>query len=226
MCRVLIATQRALKNYDRKHGIINLLDHLEMECGGHGNVAILAKGKKVVEFIKGLDVTIADVDRLFAKNTYDYALFHTRIASVSSRSNDNCHPYVFNNSALAMNGTEYGLSHAGKAVDKTDSELIFDMVKDKPLNYTSKLLSAFSSVFVGFVDGKPYAFKNGGELQEYTSITENDFLFASSFPHDVKNVDRLFYGFSYINGQRSTTKPSAKPILPKFPPQIIPTLVD
>jgi len=202
----MIASQLAVTDYERRYGILNLLAHLERECGGHGNGLVFCRDRKLFGLKKGLDLSVETIYDDIMSYNFDYVLFHTRIASVSSRLDENCHPFAHENSALAMNGTEHGLANAASAVNRTDSELIFDLVKDKNINYTSKILTSFDSAFVGFCEGKPYAFKNYGALCEYLI---EDFFFASSFPEGV-SCKELGYKFSFKNFKRNCYTSSDK----------------
>jgi len=102
--------------------------------------------------------------------------------------------------ALAMNGTEDGFSALGNALGKTDTELIFDLIKGRKMKSNLKALAKLSSVFVGYANGLPFAFKNYGQLCEYK--IKNGFFFSSSFPIDVKS-SKLYSNFWYIDGKRS-----------------------
>ena len=59
MCRVLIATKRAVKEYNSRHGLKNLLKHLEQELGGHGNgLALFDENGKMTYMQKGVKYNI------------------------------------------------------------------------------------------------------------------------------------------------------------------------
>lgn len=205
MCRLFIANQKALKLYEEKgHGLGKLLAHLEKECGGHGNGVTLIREGQVVEYVKGVQVTTDEIERVLFKHCYDYAIFHTRIASVGSVDNERCHPFIWGDDVLAMNGTVHGLSRTAQATGVTDTEIAFDLVKGRPFSYVMKVLQSLDAVFVGVAEGgKPYAIKNGGALKEWISGDSTGFMFASSFPPSTPNVSTLPYDFIFTDGKRS-----------------------
>ncbi len=42
----------------------------------------LLKNKQVIKFEKGVNLDVRDIARILRKTNYDWALFHTRLASV------------------------------------------------------------------------------------------------------------------------------------------------
>ena len=66
----------------------------------------LLKNKKIIKIEKGVKLDVRDIAQILRKTDYDWALFHTRLASIGTISDENCHPFVRNNMLLAMNGTE------------------------------------------------------------------------------------------------------------------------
>jgi len=81
-----------------------ILSHLEKEAGGDGN--------GLGGFVNGVASMIKDVTRITDSFALDMlrsewdtgVLFHTRRASVGQVNNDNCHPFVWNNSITIHNG--------------------------------------------------------------------------------------------------------------------------
>lgn len=202
MCRLLIATKNALKVYNQVHGLTLLLAHLEKQCGGHGNGIALIKNKTVTFTRKGVKYTTEEATNALLTMKYDFGIFHTRIASVSTISDANCHPFTFQKrDVMAMNGTISGISGIASALGITDTELIFNSVKGATLSTTIKALQTLSPVFVGSVAGLPYALKNNGELVSWTHkrLKKNDYLFVSSVPNGVV-YKPLPTNFTWING--------------------------
>ena len=214
MCRLLIANKASIKAYDAAQcgGLGKLLAHLEKECGGHGNgIATIDHKGKLQQCAKGVNMSIDEVLEI-ALNTsnYEYMIFHTRIASVGQIEDERCHPFTFGNDVLAMNGTLSSLSRPARAIGITDTELAFDLVKGRAFTDVIALLQTLNAVFVGVTDdgqGKPYAIKNGGDLEEWVDgATEcYDFMFASSFPCKTAGVRRLPYDFVFADGERQGT---------------------
>ncbi len=208
MCRLLIGTSSAIKAYDSAHGLVSLLQYLEKRCGGHGNGVSLHQGKVVVATQKGRDFTVEEAALMLLEESrrYDFAIFHTRVASVGFVSDALCHPYISGDDALAMNGTLLEFKGVAEALVTTDTEVVFNLIKGLAPLKTIKVLTALEAVFVGSVRGKPYAVKQGGDLEEWRpkSLKDSDFLFASEFPLAVFNTKDLPYAFSFLDGERET----------------------
>ena len=66
-----------------------------MEIG----VALL-KDNKIIKIEKGVKLDVRDIAQLLRKTDYDWALFHTRLASIGTISDENCHPFVRNLSLI------------------------------------------------------------------------------------------------------------------------------
>lgn len=208
MCRLLLGTKNALKCYNKAYKLDALLKHLVKECGGHGNGIALIKDKSIVFTRKGVKYGHKEIAKVLLSQDYDYAIFHTRIASVSAISDTNCHPFIYQKRyAMAMNGTVFGLSGIASTIGITDTECIFNIVKGLDIETTVKALSTLSPVFIGCCEGLPYALKNHGDLASWTGkgMTESDYLFASSFPYiGVKGVQDLPKNFTWVNGEDRT----------------------
>ena len=217
MCRLLIASNNAIRNYHRAYGLHNLLSHLERECGGHGNGFTLHKDGKLIRANKGVDLSIPEVARIALEEVdrYDTIVFHTRIASVSGISSENCHPFIHGNDVMAMNGTLYELSELASALGITDTQAVFELIKNRHLDQAIRALKTLSAVFIGVCDGSPYALKNGGALVEWAPAnrsrrgmcwkSKTDFFFVSSLPRDVADKERLRLdsSFVFVDGVRS-----------------------
>lgn len=217
MCRLFIANQRDYYLYDKSHGILKLMKHLENTCGGHGNGYALVKNGKIIAYDKGQALTNEAIyHKIKGVKDWDYALYHTRIASVGTRSDSNCHPFVHENSAIAMNGTVYDFYDIAEVLEKTDTELIFKLVRDlKPLK-TTHALASIGAIFVGFSKGKPYAVKGSGDLVKYTKGTGS--FHASSFPTNVPShlYTTLHKGYIWINGNVIQEKTKVKVSVSKY----------
>lgn len=209
MCRVFIGTKNAIMRYNRLHNLTSLLHYLVNNCGGHGNGIALIKDKTIIYTKKGVDYTYKQAARALLLRDYDYALFHTRIASVSTISDENCHPFTYQKRyALIMNGTINNLSALAEAIGITDTETIFNVIKGLDIDTTIKALSTLSPVFIGVAEGLPYVLKNSGALEKWKhkSLKPDDYLFASVFPKEVKGVHPLPYDFTWKNGEEIVTK--------------------
>src|SRR3990167_3896943 len=114
------------------------LKQLQCSLGGHGNGIGWWEGTEP-HVVKGVKMTtdecaqtILDVNRKYR------VLFHTRLASRGSISEENCHPFLYGNWITCHNGTwggarahEAGLRIAGhlrESEDNTDSETIAAIV--------------------------------------------------------------------------------------------------
>lgn len=209
MCRLLIGSSKALKAYNYNHSLATLLKHLEKQCGGHGNGVSLHRGNALIFSTKGCDLTVEEITHTILSKSvrYDYAIFHTRIASVGGVRDSLCHPYTSGNDALAMNGTLHVLSDIANALNTTDTEVVFNLVKGLPVEQVISVLATLNAVFVGSAEGKPYVVRNGGALEEWSLpklAKESDFLFASSFPKGTQHVNSLSYSFQYVDGKRKS----------------------
>lgn len=181
MCRVLLSDRKSILEYEKTHGLLGLLIHLELQCGGHGNgYALLRKGK-IIRFEKGLTLSNGEIAKILLTENYDWVCWHTRIASIGKESDENCHPFVYGDTAIAMNGTEYDFMDVADALGCTDTEIVFRLMQHSSYAEATKILKAMHAVFVGFVQGKPIAIKNKGDLELWNRGT----LLASSFPQGV-----------------------------------------
>ncbi|MDR1471072.1 MAG: hypothetical protein LBS75_00975 [Synergistaceae bacterium] len=206
MCRLILATCDAIKDYEKKHGLLDLLDHLETECGGHGNgYALFTKKGRLIKLEKGVNLANIDIAPAILKTDYEYLIYHTRIASVGEIHDDRCHPYIQGDIALAMNGTLSGLSSIAETLDKTDTEIMLSIISGLQLEEAVKVLNTTSSVFVGMYQDVPLVLKNNGALCEYTGYKQG-ILFASSLPVKVKEHKSLPCGFRYVGGARHIPK--------------------
>ena len=89
MCRVLLMNKEGEKDIDKIYGLSKYLKYLEDQLGGHGNGFALMKGGKIIRFEKGLNLDVRDIAKEVKKVDYDWFLFHTRLASVGDKTNEN-----------------------------------------------------------------------------------------------------------------------------------------
>ncbi len=82
MCRVVLMNKQGEKEIDRIYGLEHYLKYLENRLGGHGNGFSLLKDKKIIAYQKGLNLSARNIARTLQNTQYDWALFHTRLASV------------------------------------------------------------------------------------------------------------------------------------------------
>jgi predicted glutamine amidotransferase len=177
--------KKGYETLEESIGALKMLNHLEKECGGHGNGVVFIKDSKIVGFEKGLMLNNKKIAKMLKLIDFDYFIYHTRVASAGTVSNSNCHPYVnkAGDLVLCMNGTEAGLSSLGKYLDKTDTELIFDMINRKVIPL--KALAAMSANYMGFKSGKVFVFNNSySPLKAH--IEDDNLIIASSFPRGAK----------------------------------------
>lgn len=207
MCRVLL-TRKKLDLAE------TLFIHLEKEFGGHGNgLALIKKGKISIE--KGTAVTCHELAEKAKNEKYDILVFHTRIASIGSINDDNCHPFVHGDWVIAMNGTESWVRPIAELYNKTDTEVIceiLDRAPDADLEDKLRWLTAHTdSVFVGTYKGTPFVVNAGGDLCYW------DGIFASSFPAWIPDQQ---LGIGYTFGDLEKWHPVSKIYHPwKWRPQ-------
>ena len=81
----------------------------------------LMKNKKLIKFEKGVNLDVREIAKILRNTDYDWALFHTRLASIGEKCDENCHPFKRGNMVMAMNGTERSVSFLSKINDITDT---------------------------------------------------------------------------------------------------------
>lgn len=216
MCRVIMTNKNDFNIYDKKHGMLTLMNHLEKECGGHGNGYALIKDRRIIESRKGVKLTNEQIYQRISKIKWDYLVYHTRITSVGTTSDANCHPFVMEDDCLAMNGTEYTLRTLSNAFNRTDTEVIFRNLTGSSASETTKALLELSSVFIGSVTGVPFVVKAGGTLHKWNK--GNLTMHCSTFPASVPSTEKedLPVGYIWENGKenRQYVKARATSITP------------
>lgn len=185
MCRLVLMNKNGEKEIEKSYGLTNYLTYLEDSYGGHGNGVALLRNGKVIYLEKGVNLTVKEISRVIRKRKYDWCIFHTRLASVGSKSNENCHPFMIGNEVMAMNGTERSEILLTNAKDITDTEAILS-VKEK-FNLEVPVLSHLNSIFIGFSKGNPYLVANNTHnIKLMHKKKDNAIVFASEFPDKLK----------------------------------------
>lgn len=193
MCRVILSNRADFVSYDRQFGILKLMNHLEEECGGHGNGYALLRDGKIIETRKGVKLTNEQIYKRIKGMAWDYLVYHTRIASIGGQGDANCHPFVEGNDCLAMNGTEHNLRTMSDAFGRTDTECIFRNIIGLGREQVTRALVEFNSVFIGCAEGKPFVVKAGGTLHRWNGGEKT--LHASTFIKSVSNVQKISDGY-------------------------------
>jgi len=191
MCRLVLMNKQGEKEINRRYGLGQYFKYLEESYGGHGNGYIAIKNKKIVSYSKGINLDVRDIANQLKNTEYDWAIFHTRLASVGSRCDKNCHPFVKGRNIIAMNGTEDSVSFLSEAKDITDTEAILDIMNKHNLSLAA--LTNLGSIFVGFQKGEPFMVANNTRNIMLLYKKENNaIIFASEFP---KNLRKDIYEF-------------------------------
>ena len=119
-----------------------------------------------------------------------WIIYHTRLASVGSISDRNCHPFKNNGRVMAMNGTERNYTVVNK--NMTDTENILLTTKNITMGTRE-----YHSVFLGYENKKVFANRNYGSL-EYISCEDGGKIFASSFPVEYYRFDTVYEAPEYF----------------------------
>ena len=185
MCRLVLMNKNGEKEIEKNYGLTEFLSYLERSFGGHGNGVSLLKDGKVICLQKGVNLSVKEISNIIKKKNYDWCIFHTRLASVGSKSDKNCHPFMIGTEVMAMNGTERTEKLLTKVKDITDTEAILK-VKEK-FGLEVPALKNLSSIFVGFSKGKPYVVANNTHnIKLLYKKSNTSIVFASEFPDKFK----------------------------------------
>ena len=176
MCRLAMMNNKGIKYIEEKYGLENLFDYLERQLGGHGNGICFIYNDGSFFIRKGVELTNAEIaeEVLMKLKHLKWIIYHTRLASVGSINDRNCHPFNNNGRVMAMNGTERNYTIANKSLTDTENILI-------TTNNITKGTRNYHSVFLGYENGKVFANKNYGSL-EYIPCGNGGRVFASTFP--------------------------------------------
>ena len=72
------------------------------------------KNKKIIKVEKGVNLDVRNIAKILRNTDYDWALFHTRLASMGNICDQNCHPFRRKDVVMAMNGTEKSVNFLSK----------------------------------------------------------------------------------------------------------------
>ena len=201
MCRLVLMNKEGEKEIENTYGLSKYFKYLENQLGGHGNGYSLMKNGKVIDYNKGINLDVRDIAKKMQNTDYDWAIFHTRWASVGSKSDKNCHPFRREDTVLAMNGTEPSVSFIADTTEMTDTESILDLIYKYHLGLST--LRRFRSIFIGFSNKKPFIVANNTiNIKLLKNEETKALVFASSFPYAFKkNIFEAKEGFSWIGGK-------------------------
>lgn len=208
MCRLLLANRsgvtaltRALVSFPQCPDLGSYLKGLEMKDGGHGNGLALVKDSRVTLMEKGVDLGTGQIASLMETSNYDWALFHTREASLGTVNDANCHPFVVDGDphlVVAVNGNEVQMGPLAELQGITDSEFIARMIVSMDLPFP-QVLGCFCSNFAGFIGGRPFVRKGDRQLQLFRR--GEALVFSSDFPYGLEGVTGLEEHYCWVDGQ-------------------------
>lgn len=200
MCRLAMANNAGIKYIEENYGLEHLFDYLERQLGGHGNGICFIYNDGSYFIRKGVELSNAEiVEEIMMKiNHIKWIIYHTRLASVGSINDRNCHPFSNNGRVMAMNGTERNCAIVNKNL--TDTENILLTTKN-----ITKDTREYHSVFLGYENGKVFANKNGGRL-EYIPCENGGRVFASTFPMEYYTREMVYEAPQYfVEGTKMKT---------------------
>ena len=192
MCRLALMNRGGIKHIEAEYGLVNLFNHLERQLGGHGNGICFIYNDGSYFIRKGVDLTNADIaeEVLLKLKHLKWIIYHTRLASVGSINDENCHPFNNMGRVMAMNGTERNYTVANKNLTDTENILITtENITEGTRDY--------HSVFLGYENGKVFANKNFGSL-EYIPCENGGRVFASTFPFECYITDTVYEAPQYF----------------------------
>lgn len=192
MCRLALMNNAGIRHIEKKYGLENLFNHLERQLGGHGNgiCFIYKDGSYFIR--KGVELTNAEIaeEVLMKLDHIKWIIYHTRLASVGSINDRNCHPFSNNGRVMVMNGTERDYIVANNKLTDTENILI-------TTDNITKGTREYHSVFLGYENGKVFANKNCGSL-EYMPCENGGRVFASTFPIEYYVRDMVYEAPQYF----------------------------
>lgn len=192
MCRLAMMNNEGIRHIEEEYGLEYMFDYLERRLGGHGNGICLVYNDGSYEINKGVMLTNAEIakDILTKISRIKWIIYHTRLASVGSINNRNCHPFEDNGRVMAMNGTERNYTIVDECMTDTENILLStENITNDTRNY--------HSVFLGYENGKVFANKNLGSL-EYIACKNGGKIFASCFPSEVYETDVVYEAPEYF----------------------------
>lgn len=186
MCRLAMMNNAGIRHIEENYGLDNLFNYLEEQLGGHGNGICFIYNNGSYFIRKGVKLSNEEIaeEVLMKINHLKWIIYHTRLASIGSISDKNCHPFNNEGRVMAMNGTERNYSIADKNLTDTENILI-------TTNNITKDTRKYRSVFLGYENGKVFANRNCGSLQ-YIPCKNNGRIFASSFPTEFYTRETVY----------------------------------
>lgn len=206
MCRLAMMNNNGIKYVEKEYGLENLFNYLERQLGGHGNGICFVYNDGSYSINKGVNLSNKEIvdDIMDNINNIKWVIYHTRLASVGSISDRNCHPFENNGKVMVMNGTERNYTVVNKFCTDTENILLST---DDITNGTKK----YHSVFLGYENGKVFANKNNGSL-ECILLRNGGKIFASTFPDEYYENDAVYEAPpSFIEGKNMKPLVNAKP---------------
>jgi hypothetical protein len=184
----------------------DLFTHLERRMGGHGNGVAWFDEAGEPKIVKGVQLSVADCVQLVEESGSQDAIFHTRLASMGSKIDDNCHPFHYGDAVTCHNGTwsraadmKWNLLTGNVmtaerlATSFTDSEVIASLVGKFGFSAAEMVGSGvILSLYDGFAKVCVYGSFEGVEL-------DGRWWYASDFPTWItKHADK------YVDFKRGT----------------------
>lgn len=183
MCRLIMFNKKGFDLIEERIGAKKLFDILEQANGGHGNGIAYMSANGAVEIIKGVkydnELVYNDIKELLNTSEMKWCIYHTRIASLGSVTDENCHPYQSGNMVLAMNGTERGFSLIANSLGITDSEAVLRTMEKLEINYEN-VLPELSSNFLGFDGKQAFATSPNTDWKSYDCVNHDGAIIISS----------------------------------------------
>lgn len=186
MCRLAMMNNEGIRYVEGWYGLENLFDYLEKQLGGHGNGICFIYNDGSYYIKKGVNLSNAEIaeEVLMKIKHLKWIIYHTRLASVGSINDRNCHPFEDNGRVIAMNGTERNYKVVNKYLTDTENILLST---DNIMEGTKE----YHSVFLGYENGRVFANKNYGSL-EYMPCGNDGKVFASRFPEEYHTRDYIY----------------------------------
>lgn len=186
MCRLMMANNEGIRYVEKEYGLKRLFNYLERQLGGHGNGICFIYNDGSYDIKKGVMLTNEEiVEEIMMKiKNIKWIIYHTRLASVGSINDRNCHPFADNGRVMAMNGTERNYVIVNKNLTDTENILLST---DNILEGTRK----YHSVFLGYENGRVFANKNYGSL-EYMPCGNGGKVFASRLPEECHTRNYVY----------------------------------
>jgi hypothetical protein len=210
MCRLALINKEGMEYIEKTYGVKKFFNYLENSQGGHGNGICLIKNSSIVTLKKGVRFTNRKVVNLINKTDFDWCIYHTRLASIGSKTNKNCHPFKIGNKVLAMNGTENDYKLIAKKLDITDTEAILKVSNALKIDLVD-FVRDLESVFIGFNNGK--VFCTGGKHSSFKLKVvqeDNALIFASEFPSVFNYKSPSSFPFCWVEGDELILKEHTK----------------